>query len=91
MSKAIGHKFTNEYSIDVTSRCQMNLRRDSVITESPKFMNMGLSSVHTLDELRSVFIPTTRIGRPADVSNWLPPYHRIGEVTADIVIRMGSE
>ena len=59
--------------------------RDTVLTESPNFMNLGLSSVHTSDELGYIFIPTTIIGRPMIGSNWLPPGHRIGEVTADRV------
>ena len=65
--------------------------RDAVLTESPNFMNLGLSSVHTSDELGSVFIPTTRIGRPIDGSNLIPPGHIFGEVTADRVIRTRSE
>ena len=77
-------------SADVYSRCRMNLTRDAVLNKIQNFMNLGLSSVHTSDEIGSVFIPPTIIGRPDDGSNWLPPGHRIGEVAADRVIRMGS-
>ena len=69
----------------------MNLMRDAVLAKSPKFVNLGISSVHTSDELGSVFIPATRIGTPMDGSNYLLPGHRIGEVTADIVSRSVSE
>ena len=69
----------------------MNLTRDAVLTESLNFMNLGLLSVHTSDELGSVFIPTTIIVRNIDGSNWLLPGHSIGEVTADRVSRTRSE
>ena len=69
----------------------MNLTHDAVLIKRSNFMNTGLSSVHTLDELGSVFIPTTKIGTPMDGSNLLPPGHRTGEVSADIVRRTRSE
>ena len=69
----------------------MNFRSDTVLTKSPNFVNLELSSVHTPDELRSVFIPTTRIGTPTDGSNCLLTSHRIGEFIADIMSRTGSE
>ena len=90
-SKVIGRKFSDESSADVYSRCHMNLTCDAVLTKSPNSMNMGMSSVHTLDELGYVLIPTTRIGRPTDGYNWLPPGHRIVGVTADIVSGKRSE
>ena len=65
--------------------------RDTDLTKSPNFVNLGLSSIHTSDELWSVFILTTRIGTPADGSNLLPPGHFIGEFTQDKVIRTGSD
>ena len=69
----------------------MNFTRNAVLAGSPNFMNLGLSSVHTSDELGSIFIPTTRIGTLTYGSNWLLPGHRIGEVTADISNMTGSE
>ena len=69
----------------------MNLTHDAVITEIPNFMNLGLSSVHTLDELGSVFITTTRIVRLTDGSKWILPGHIIDEVTSDRVSRMRPE
>ena len=65
--------------------------RDDVLTESPNFMNMGLSYVHTFYELGSVFIPTNIIGRPTYVLNWLLPGHIISEVTVDRVSTKSSE
>ena len=90
-SKVIGRKFSGKSSAYVNSRYWINLTRDAVLTKSPNFMNLGLSSVHTSDELGFVFIPTTIIGRPTDAFNWLPPGHHIGEVTSDRVIGTRSE
>ena len=58
---------------------------DTVLSESPNFMDFGLSYVNTTDELGSVFVPTTRIGRPTDGPNWLLTGNDISEATADIV------
>ena len=82
-SKVIGRKFSQKSSSDVYLRCWMNLTRDTVLTKIPNFMNLGILFIHTFDELWSVFIPTTRIGRPTDGSNWLLPGQFIGEVTAE--------
>ena len=90
-SKVISRKLSDKSSADVYLRCRTNLTRDDVFTESPNFMNLGLSSVHTSDELGSVLFPNARIGRPVDRSNWIPPGHLIGEVTTDIVSRTRSE
>ena len=68
-SKVIGHKLSDESSTDVYARCQMNLTHDAILEESPNFMNLGISSVHTSGKLGSIFIPTTIIGRRMDGSN----------------------
>ena len=54
-------------------------------------MNIGLSAVHTLDELGSFSNPATIIGRPANGSNWLLPGHIIDEFTSAIMVRKRSE
>ena len=90
-SKVIGCKLSNDYSADIYSRCRMKFTRDAVLTEIPNFMNLGLSSVHTLDELGSFSIPGTRIGSNISGSNWLPPGYLIGEVTPAIMSRTRSK
>ena len=60
-SKVIGRKFTKKSSTDVNSRSWMNLMRDAFLTESLNFVNLGILSVHTPNELGSVFIPTNII------------------------------
>ena len=91
LSKVIGHKFTNKSSADINSLCWTKLTRDTVLSKIPYFVNLGISSVHTADELGPVFILTTRIRTPTNGSNWLPPGHSIGEITAERVIRTGSD
>ena len=73
--------FTNE-SADVYACGLMNFRSDTVLSKSPNFMDFGLLSVNTLDELSYIFIPTTRIVGPTNGSNWLPPCIYISEATA---------
>ena len=86
-SKVIGRELSHDSITNIYLRCLMNLTHNAVKTESPNFMNLGLSSVHTSDELRSFSIPATRIGRPMDGSNWLLPGHVFGEVPADRMSR----
>ena len=69
----------------------MNLTYDTLLAKIPHFMNLGLSSVYTPDELDSVFIPSTIIRRPTDGSNWLPPGYIIFKVTSDRKSRTRSE
>ena len=84
-SKLIGSKtFTNEIS-NVYTRGQMNFVSDTVLSKSPSFMDFGLSSVNTTDELGSVFVPTTRILRLADIYNCILTVHDISESTVDTV------
>ena len=54
-------------------------------------MNLGLSSVHTSDELGSFSILDTIIESAINGSNWIPHSHLIGKFTADRIIRKRSE
>ena len=63
----------------------MNFRSDTVLSKSLNFMNFGLLSVNTMDELRYVFFLTNIVGWPMDGSSWLLPGHDISEATADRV------
>ena len=84
-SKVIGSKKITNEGADIYARGRTNFRSDTVLSESPNFMDFRLPSVNTTDELGSIFSPTTRIGRPADGSNWFPPGRDISEATADRV------
>ena len=65
----------------------MNFASDTVLSESPNFMDFRMLSVNTTDELGSVFVPTTIIRRPMDGFDWIPPGHFISEDTAYRVSR----
>ena len=69
----------------------MNFGSATILSESPNFMNFWLSSVNTTDELGSVCVPTTSVGRPTDGSNWLPPGHNISEAALDRVSETKSK
>ena len=85
-SKVIGSKtFTNE-SADVYACVQMNFWSDTILSEKQNFMDFGLSSIKTKDELRSVFTSTNRIVGPTCGFNWPPPGNDIIKATADRVI-----
>ena len=92
-SRVIGSKFTNKSSANVNLRCWMSFGSDALFTKIPNSMNLGIASVLTSDKLRSVFIPTTRIGTPTDGSNLLLTIHIIGEVKSNRVstIRSGRD
>ena len=87
LSKVIGSKSVNNESANVYAHSWMNFGSDTVLSKSPNFMDFGLLSVNTTDELMSVFVPTTIIGRPMDGSNWLPPRRGISKATVDRVSR----
>ena len=63
----------------------MNLGSETVLSKSPDFMDFGLTPVNKNDELGSFFVPTDRVGRSTDGSNWLPIGNNISEDTADKV------
>ena len=66
----------------------MNSGSDTVLSKNPNFMNFGMLPTNTPDKLRSGIVPTTRVGRPTNVFNWIRPRHDIEESTADRVIKM---
>ena len=80
--KVIVRELSDDSSTNIYLRCRLNFMRDAVVTESPNFTNLGLSAVHTSDEIGTFIITANRIGSPTDLSNWLLPGHLIGEVTA---------
>ena len=83
--KAIGRKTVTDESADANSRCGMDLGRNSVVAKNPSFMYFGLSPANIPDKIKSVIVPTARVRRLTNVSNWLRPRHDIEEVTADRV------
>ena len=69
----------------------MHFGSDTVLSKSPNFINFRLSSANTTDELGSVFVPNTILGRQTNGSNWIPPWHYISEYTTDRVSKMKAK
>ena len=67
--------------VNVNTRERMNFTSNSVLGETPKFMDLGLLPANTADTLNSFFSPATRSGGLTDNSNWLGSMHGIVEVT----------
>ena len=48
-SKVIGHKLSDISSSDLYTRCRMNFVGDPVQTQTPQFMDLGLSTINALN------------------------------------------
>ena len=70
---------------DVNLCERVNFASNSVFGENPKFVDLGLSPAHTVDKLKSIFVPATRSGGLTDNSDGLTSSHGIAKVTADRV------
>ena len=75
---------------DINVCKRMNFASNSVLSETPKFMELGISPTHTADKLNSVFSPATRDGGLTDNSYWLASRYRIAEVTEERVSKVQS-
>ena len=73
---------------DVDARERMNFTSNPVLGETPKFMDLRLSTVNTADKLNSVFAPVTRAEGLTDHSDWLASRHCIAEATEGRVIEV---
>ena len=71
--KVIGQKLSHDSISNIYLRCRVDFRSNTVGTEAPYFMNLGLPAVNAPDELRYFGTPATRVGRPTDGSNWSAP------------------
>ena len=59
----------------------MNFVINSVLSETPKFVDLGFSPTHTTDKLKSIIAPPSRAGVLTDNSNWIASMRLIAEVT----------
>ena len=78
-SGVIGLEAVSAEVADVNLQERMNFASNSVLGETPKFVDLGLSPVHTTDKLKSVISPATRSGGLTDHSNWIASRHCIAE------------
>ena len=63
----------------------MNFASNAVFGKNPNFVDLGLSTSHTADKLKSVIGPATRTGGLTDNSDGLTSSHGISKVAADRV------
>ena len=66
---------------DVDMSKRMNFASNPVLGETPKFVDLRLSTVNTADKLNSVFAPVTRAEGFMNHSDWLAYRNCIAEVT----------
>ena len=70
---------------DINMPERMNFAGNSVLSKTPKLVDLGLSPTHTADKLKSIIGPTTRSGGLTDNFDWIASKHHIAEVTEGIV------
>ena len=61
--------------VDASER--MNFASNPVLSETPKFVNLRILIVNTVDKLNSIFAPVTKSEGMTDHSNWFASRHRI--------------
>ena len=88
-SKVICEKLSDGSIQYLHTRFRMNLAADTVQTQTPKFVDLGLSTIDALDEGSGIITPATRIGRYTNGSHWSAPNHIFGETISVGVIKAG--
>ena len=84
-SKEIGQKLSNGFMGDLYLCCRMNFVANTVQTQTPQVMDLGLLKANKLDERSGLSTSDTRIRRPTDVSHWIVLDHGFGEATAVVM------
>ena len=84
-SEVIGHKTVPDKRADVYTRKWMDFGSNSVLSESPNFMDFGLLPTNKRDKLKSIIVHTTKIKRVTNGSKRLKRTHDISEITAKTV------
>ena len=56
-------------------RWHMNLATDPVSIPLPQFVDLGLSTINTLDKGASIWTPVTTVLSPKDFTHWITPDH----------------
>ena len=84
-SDVVGVKAVPGEVTDVSASKMMNFASNPVLKESPKFVDLRLSTSHTADKLKSVIDPVTRLEGLTDNYNRFVSSHGITKVTVDRV------
>ena len=80
-TEVICYKISDSSIRDLYTRFWTNLTADPVNIPGPKFVDLGLSTIGTLDKGASICNPATAFGRPTDVAHWSVPNHIFGKTT----------
>ena len=86
--KVIGHELSHSSRADLYSRCWMDFLGNTVGTEAPHFVNLGIPSVNASDVVNIFSTPTTRIRRRSDGPHWFVLDRDFGEA---IAVRMNAK
>ena len=77
--KVIGYKLSGGSRYDLYLRCRMKFVCDDVQTQALQFINLGIPSINTLNEIGILGTPGTKIQSLTDGSHWSALDHVIGE------------
>ena len=80
--KAICDKLSGGSSGDLYTCCRMNFTADPIQIQTPKFVDLGFSTINALDEVSDRITLSTRILRPIDGAHWSAPNQIFGGTTA---------
>ena len=89
--KVIGHKLSDSFSGDLYSLCRINFADDLIQTHTPQFMDMGFSTINSLDESGGLNTPATRIQRSMYGSHWSAPDHVFDEEISVVMSEAKSD
>ena len=78
-SGAIGLEAVSAEAAGVNLRKRMNFTSNSVLGETPNFVDLGILPSHTTDELKSSIGPATRARGLTGHSDWIVSRHRSAE------------
>ena len=77
-SNVIGRELSDSPRVDIYLRCWVDLMSNTVRTEAPNFMDLGIPAVNASDGFNAFGTPTNRIIRPLDGPHWPAPDHVFG-------------
>ena len=87
----MGRDMSDSLSTDIYLRCRMEFTSNTVGTEAPDFVHLGIPADNALDEFNPFSTPTTRVRRLTDGSHCSATGSVFGEVAVVGMSRIRSE
>ena len=84
-SRVVGLEAVSIEVADVDASERMNFASNPILGETPKFIDLQISTVNTAEKLNSVFAPVTRAEGLMGSLKWILDSYCIAEVAADRV------